>query len=276
MAWPNYQQTALRSLTLRELFANVRPFKTAGVVLLVLLLSALYIIGTRLSLLPFLQNQKLHTIIEQTAFLSVIDQLFTGGSLGVLSPFALGILPLLVFRSWTKMFGDKQSRGLWRISFSRNLFFLVSLSLFTLWLVLNGLIPVSFGDITITFFYLLGGSGLLFFINHHLIKRGNLTIVAINAILIAFTYTRALLLSEQPINLGVLALILVYIGSFILFIRHIRNISIVNIHDKTLTPAMLPVSGCFSPSYGCPPSNRSGPRLPPRPTRKAGRPDVSW
>src|SRR5436309_340525 len=104
MAWPDYQQLSSRQVPFRELFANIRLFKTLKFATLILLLIVVYLIGTHLSLLPFLQTKRLHDIIAQSTSLTIIDQLFTGGSLSVLSPFALGIFPLLLSKNWAITF----------------------------------------------------------------------------------------------------------------------------------------------------------------------------
>ena len=228
MAWPDYQQLSLRSVTLRQLFANIRLLKTMRIAALILLLIMVYVVGTHLSLLLFLNNKRLHNSIAQSTFLTIIDQLFTGGSLSVLSPFALGIFPLVLFRSW-------------RLNILASVVFVVGLIFIILWLSLSDIVPTTFIDVAVTFLYLTAGSGLLFFINYQLTRHKGPTIIAINAIVIAYTYARMLLFSKQSGELGVLALILLFAGSFVLLIRYVKYVPLVNIRDETVRRGHLPI-----------------------------------
>jgi hypothetical protein len=241
VAWPDYHQLSLHSVSLRGLFANIRLLKAMKVAVLILLLIIVYLVGTHLSLLPFLNNKRLHNSIVQSTFLTIIDQLFTGGSLNVLSPFALGIFPLFLFRGWTAMFTGRQTSSPWRLNILAGVVFVVGLIFIILWLSLSDIVPATFINLAVTFLYLTAGSGSLVFINYQLTKHRGPTIIAINAIVITYAYARMLLFSKQSGELGVLALILLFAGSFALLIKYVKYIPLTNIRGETVRRGQLPM-----------------------------------
>lgn len=239
MAWPNYQQVPLRSLTLRELLANDRLFKTIRAAVLILILAAVYLVGTHLTLLPFLNRGRFQVAIEQSEFFVLLDQLFTGGSLSTLSPFAAGILPLLLFRNWSP--AGRRSGRRWRLSFPASVAFIIIIALFILYLSSNGFAQGNFLDLALSFFYFLLGSALLFFINYQLSKNKGPSIITLNALVIAFIYARSLLFVRQSSELVVLVLVLLFMGSFVLLVRYVKYVPLVNIRAEVIHRGQLPL-----------------------------------
>lgn len=240
MDWPKYESLTPQAFSLAHLryfFSDWQSLKAIGTVMILI---ALYLLGIHLSL-PLANTQHLHQIISSSQMLTIIDELFTGGALGNLAPFALGIFPLffLQFGSMEVIRG-RLRRGT-RVTLRSLSAITILAVLIIAWFAVIKVIPVSALSIIVYLIYLLGGSLLLFIIENRLIKYGGPDILYLNALLIGIIYIRSLFLNRHVAALIIGSLIVCFVLSFAFLITKVDEIHLSNIREEQVREGVLPI-----------------------------------
>lgn len=216
MNWPKYREINTFHISTNHLFEVITNFALITGAIKVFIIILVYVEGVQFSV-PFADAAKMKVLVEQSHILTVIDAFFTGGALANVSPFALGILPLmLLFGSYTD-----SSTGRLRIEpriTRKSILLIGALSAFLIvWLAYNNVIPSNLSTILISTTILGLGSIILLKLNNYLALLCNVELLSVNLILVGISY----IVQVKLANNGDLILI----GFMILFALHFTYIS---------------------------------------------------
>lgn len=236
--WPSYQINTARGITLphlKKLLTDKQAIIALGNIAFFIVI---YFLGTHISL-PFTRVAIVQKVITQSLLLSAINELFTGGALGYVAPFSLGVFPLpLLYGGITSVVGSRL-RIQPRLTIPSLIAVTALASLVVLWLMVIGAIPNTILFFIITLFYFLVGAWLLFLVDRRLTKYGGPDIVSLNALLIGVSYLRSLLLSHRIIDLLVVLLVGLFILFLILLTRKATQIELRNIKEEKVKKGVL-------------------------------------
>jgi hypothetical protein len=234
MEWPKYENPARQRISLKHL-NHFREDKEAHQAIgNVLLLIAIYVLGTQFAPL-WVNFQKIHQVIAQSLVLTAIDEFLTGGALGNLGLFALGVVPLFFLRRALSPNEVVESQNQKRKTFLKLAFLSIAVVLavfVTFWYITIGAVPGSILSFIIILTYLLIGLGLLLQVSNRLKEYGISSLIYLNALIIGVGYIQALILTHNILDLVIFCLVILFILSFVFLLTRNDKVSLINIRVK--------------------------------------------